>query len=247
MSSTGASPAAEAPEKRNPNLMLAMATLGFALNFWAWALISPLGPLFREQGTLGQLSESDVALMVAVPVIVGSLGRIIVGALTDKFGGRVMFPVISGITIIPILFIAFFALDSYALILFGGFFLGIAGTAPGDLWLRDVARWAWRTKLGLTMTEGLVLTIVRLPKKPTSAHRVVGALARSALANLTRNEAREWAPHGIQINAVAPAAMSTMAPYGVITGEPDMASLALHLASEEGADLTGLMFECYSE
>jgi NNP family nitrate/nitrite transporter-like MFS transporter len=109
--------------------MLAMATLGFALNFWAWALISPLGPLFREQGTLGQLSESDVALMVAVPVIVGSLGRIIVGALTDKFGGRVMFPVISGITIIPILFIAFFALDSYALILFGGFFLGIAGTA----------------------------------------------------------------------------------------------------------------------
>ncbi|HET7533683.1 MAG TPA: MFS transporter [Nocardioidaceae bacterium] len=129
MSSTGASPAAEAPERRNPNLMLAMATLGFALNFWAWALISPLGPLFREQGTLGQLSESDVALMVAVPVIVGSLGRIIVGALTDKFGGRVMFPVISGITIVPILFIAFFALDSYALILFGGFFLGIAGTA----------------------------------------------------------------------------------------------------------------------
>ncbi|MGH3363327.1 MAG: nitrate/nitrite transporter [Nocardioidaceae bacterium] len=129
MSSTGASPAVEAPEKRNPNLMLAMATLGFALNFWAWALISPLGPLFREQGTLGELSESDVALMVAVPVIVGSLGRIIVGALTDKFGGRVMFPVISGITIIPILFIAFFALDSYALILFGGFFLGIAGTA----------------------------------------------------------------------------------------------------------------------
>jgi uncharacterized protein len=29
--------------------------------------------------------------------------------------------------------------------------LGIAGTAPGDIWLRDVARWAWRTKLGLTM------------------------------------------------------------------------------------------------
>jgi protein Tex len=29
--------------------------------------------------------------------------------------------------------------------------LGIAGTAPGDLWLAGVARWAWRTKLGLTM------------------------------------------------------------------------------------------------
>jgi NNP family nitrate/nitrite transporter-like MFS transporter len=130
MTSTGATPDVNGASTRaNPNLMLAMATLGFALNFWAWALISPLGPLFREEGTLGELTEGDVALMVAVPVIVGSLGRIIVGALTDKYGGRLMFPVISGLTIIPILFIAFFALDSYVLLLIGGFFLGIAGTA----------------------------------------------------------------------------------------------------------------------
>ena len=118
---------AEAP--RSPWLMLAMATIGFAVNFWAWALISPLGPLFRDDGTLGTLTESDVALMVAVPVVVGSLGRILVGALTDKLGGRVMFPLVSAATILPILFLAFFALDSYALILVGGFFLGIAGTA----------------------------------------------------------------------------------------------------------------------
>ena len=109
--------------------MLAMATIGFAVNFWAWALISPLGPLFRDTGSIGTLSESDVALLVAVPVIVGSLGRIIVGALTDRYGGRVMFPIVSGVTILPILFIAFFALDSYTLLLVGGFFLGIAGTA----------------------------------------------------------------------------------------------------------------------
>ena len=114
---------------RSPMLMLVTATVGFAVNFWAWALISPLGPLFREQGTLGSLTESDVALLVAVPVVVGSLGRIVVGALTDKLGGRLMFPIVSGVTIIPILFIAFFALDSYALLLVGGFFLGIAGTA----------------------------------------------------------------------------------------------------------------------
>ena len=121
--------AAEARTAGRPGLMLAMATIGFALNFWAWALISPLGPLFREEGTLGELTEGDVALMVAVPVIVGSLGRILVGALTDRYGGRLMFPVISAITIVPILFIAFVALDSYTLLLVGGFFLGIAGTA----------------------------------------------------------------------------------------------------------------------
>jgi MFS transporter, NNP family, nitrate/nitrite transporter len=130
MSTTESTPGTVAgPAPARPGLMLAMATLGFALNFWAWALISPLGPLFREEGTLGELSEGDVALLVAVPVIVGSLGRIIVGALTDRYGGRLMFPVISGITIVPILFIAFFALDSYTLLLVGGFFLGIAGTA----------------------------------------------------------------------------------------------------------------------
>ncbi|MBL0748965.1 MFS transporter [Nocardioides baculatus] len=116
----------------NSWVMLALATLGFAVNFWAWALISPLGALYLKQGAdspLGLLSQSEVALMVAVPVLVGSLGRIIVGALTDRFGGRVMFPIVSAVTIVPVLFLAFFALDSYTLMLFGGFFLGIAGTA----------------------------------------------------------------------------------------------------------------------
>lgn len=56
---------------RSPGLMLTMATIGFAVNFWAWALLSPLGPLFRSEGTLGTLTESDVALLVAVPVTTG--------------------------------------------------------------------------------------------------------------------------------------------------------------------------------
>ncbi|MGY4769686.1 MFS transporter [Kribbella sp. CWNU-51] len=114
--------------ERAPWVMLAVATVGFAVNFWAWALLSPLGPLFRTQGTLGRLSESDVALLVAVPVLVGSLGRIPVGALTDRFGGRVMFPLVTAATIVPILFIGFFGLDSYGALLIGGFFLGIGGT-----------------------------------------------------------------------------------------------------------------------
>ena len=128
---TATSPVASTTERelRSPWLMVAMATLGFALNFWAWALISPLGPLFRDNGRLGDLTESDVSLMVAVPVIVGSLGRILVGALTDRYGGRVMFPLVSAATVVPVLFLAFFALDSYALILAGGFVLGIGGTA----------------------------------------------------------------------------------------------------------------------
>ncbi len=117
------------PTTRSPGLMLTVCTLGFVVNFWAWALLSPLGPVFRDRGTLGALSESDVALLVAVPVVVGSLGRIVVGALTDRFGGRVMFTVVSAATIVPVLFISYAALSSYALMLVGGFVLGIGGTA----------------------------------------------------------------------------------------------------------------------
>jgi NNP family nitrate/nitrite transporter-like MFS transporter len=105
--------------------MLGLAALGFALNFWAWALLSPLGVHFKQ--TL-HLTGFQQALLVAVPVVVGSLGRIPVGALTDRFGGRVMFPVISFATIVPVLFIGEFGYRSYGALLVGGFFLGLGGT-----------------------------------------------------------------------------------------------------------------------
>ncbi|GAB3437441.1 NarK/NasA family nitrate transporter [Phycicoccus ginsengisoli] len=113
----------------NPNLgprMLALATVGFAVNFWAWALLSPLGPRFKE---VLALSSGQQALLVAVPVIVGSVGRIPVGALTDRHGGRVMFPLVSLATIVPILYLGLVGQHSYAGLLVGGFFLGIGGTA----------------------------------------------------------------------------------------------------------------------
>lgn len=109
----------------SPGLMLGLATVGFLVNFWAWALISPLGVAYREQ--LG-LTAFQQALLVAVPVIVGSLGRIPVGALTDRLGARVMFPAVSFLTILPVLFIGLVG-DTYALLLVGGFFLGLGGTA----------------------------------------------------------------------------------------------------------------------
>ncbi|WP_430782896.1 MFS transporter [Actinoplanes sp. G11-F43] len=106
--------------------MLALATVGFAVNFWAWALLSPLATKF--QAALG-LSPFQQALLVAVPVVVGSLGRIPVGALTDRYGGRIMFPLISLTTIFPVLYLGLFGHDALAALLVGGFFLGIGGTA----------------------------------------------------------------------------------------------------------------------
>jgi NNP family nitrate/nitrite transporter-like MFS transporter len=119
-------PAAHRSRDRHPELMLAIATVGFAINFWAWALLSPLGPKLKESL---HLSAFQQALLVAVPVVVGSLGRIPIGALTDRFGGRVMFPIVSFVTIIPVLFLGLAGNSSLAALLVGGFFLGIAGTA----------------------------------------------------------------------------------------------------------------------
>nr|WP_092888108.1 MFS transporter [Actinopolymorpha cephalotaxi] len=104
--------------------MLALATVGFAVAFWAWALLAPLGATLREQLSLTAFQQS---LVVAVPVVVGSLGRIPVGALTDRFGARRMFPAVTALTILPVLYLGFLA-DSLAEVLIGGFFLGLGGT-----------------------------------------------------------------------------------------------------------------------
>ena len=107
-------------------VMLIVATIGFAVSFWAWALLSPLGPKFADVLHLSSLNQS---LVVAVPVIVGSLGRIPAGALTDRFGGRIMFPIVCLVTIAPVLYLGLSGHSSLAGLLVGGFFLGIGGTS----------------------------------------------------------------------------------------------------------------------
>jgi NNP family nitrate/nitrite transporter-like MFS transporter len=111
---------------RQRAVMLGLAALGFAVNFWAWALLSPLAPKFKD---ILHLSSFQQALLVAVPVVVGSVGRIPVGALTDRFGGRVMFPLVSLTTIVPVLYLGLAGHTTLAGLLVGGFFLGVGGTA----------------------------------------------------------------------------------------------------------------------
>ena len=115
----------EALDPKKANLVLGLAFVGFLLTFWAWALMGPLGATYKEDLGLTSFQQS---LVVALPVVVGSLGRIPVGALTDRIGGRTMFPLIAALTIIPTLFVGFVN-NSLAALLIGGFFLGIGGTS----------------------------------------------------------------------------------------------------------------------
>jgi MFS family permease len=64
---------------------LALGPISFAICFAAWGLISAFAPAFRQQF---HLSASETALLVAVPVLLGSLACIPKGVLTDRFGGR---------------------------------------------------------------------------------------------------------------------------------------------------------------
>ncbi|MDI3423318.1 MFS transporter [Streptomyces luteolus] len=128
MTDTADSPRAAAAAPAGPGAAayrnLIVATVGFTLTFWAWDLIAPLSSGYQDR--LG-LSSFQQSLLVAVPVIVGSIGRIPVGALTDRYGARLMFPLVTALTIVPVLLLIP-AKNSYAGLLGVGFLLGLGGT-----------------------------------------------------------------------------------------------------------------------
>ncbi len=103
---------------------LIMATVGFTLTFWAWDLIAPLASGYRDRLNLSSFQQS---LLVAIPVLVGSVGRIPAGALTDRYGARLMFPLVSALTIVPVLLLIPVK-DNYGLLLVVALLLGLGGT-----------------------------------------------------------------------------------------------------------------------
>lgn len=121
-----ASGTAAVTRTRGQTFNLIFATVVFAISFWAWNVIAPLGAHYTE---ILHLSSGEKALLVAIPVLVGSLGRIIVGGLTDKLGGRLMFTILLAISAPFVLLVGVAgSAGSYPLLLIFGFFLGIAGT-----------------------------------------------------------------------------------------------------------------------
>lgn len=103
---------------------LALGTLSFAISFAVWGLISAFAPRFRD---LFALSGTQTALLVALPVLLGSVGRFPIGLLADRFGGRAVFSVLLVLTAIPAWLVP--TARSYEDLLTIAFFLGIAGSA----------------------------------------------------------------------------------------------------------------------
>jgi NNP family nitrate/nitrite transporter-like MFS transporter len=101
-----------------------MATLSFTITFAVWSLLSPLATQIQQEF---HLSEIEVSIMLAVPVILGSLARIPMGLLTDRFGGRRVMTFLLLFTAAPLLGMT----TSTGLwgFLLWGFLLGVAGSS----------------------------------------------------------------------------------------------------------------------
>jgi MFS transporter, NNP family, nitrate/nitrite transporter len=114
------SPVASEPRNRH----LTLGTISFLICFAAWGLISAFAPTFRAQF---KLTATETSFLVAVPVLLGSLARIPMGLLTDRFGGRIVFTVLflasaGAAALVP-------SASTYYQLLGAGFLLGLAGSS----------------------------------------------------------------------------------------------------------------------
>ena len=102
---------------------LFFSTTAFAVSFAVWGLVAALAPTFTQ---IYQLSATSKSLLIAMPVLLGSVGRLPAGMLADRFGGRRVYAALLILSALPATAIGFST--SYTQLLFLGLFLGLAGT-----------------------------------------------------------------------------------------------------------------------
>jgi respiratory nitrate reductase gamma subunit len=103
---------------------LLLATVAFALCFTAWSLIAPFAKTFKQD--LG-LSYTAALFLTAVPVVLGSLLRVPLGILTDRYGGRIVFSLLLAFSALPAILFGY--AHAYWALLAVGFLLGVAGAS----------------------------------------------------------------------------------------------------------------------
>jgi NNP family nitrate/nitrite transporter-like MFS transporter len=102
---------------------LVSAFLYFDVSFMVWVILGPLGPFIGESL---QLSASQKGFLTAVPLLGGSFFRLILGASTERYGGRRSALSGMALTLIPLLVGWQFA-STFAEFLGLGLMLGISG------------------------------------------------------------------------------------------------------------------------
>ena len=131
--------------KGQANSVLAANTIAFTACFAVWVMFSIIGIPIKE---LLDLSETQFGLLVATPILTGSIFRLPVGMLTDKVGGRIVYFILMLTMIIPLWLIG--DATEYWQFLVLGLFVGIAG-ASFSVGIAYTAKWFDKKNQGFAM------------------------------------------------------------------------------------------------
>lgn len=103
--------------------IIVVNTMAFAIAFAAWVM---LGPSVRVLATEFGLSAFEAAFLKSSPILVGSVMRIPIGILTDRFGARLVFPSLLAFGAVACVVMSVTA--SPAVLLAGALAMGMVGT-----------------------------------------------------------------------------------------------------------------------
>ena len=132
--------------KKNKQLsVLIFSTLAFTVCFAIWMMFAVIG--IPIKATLN-LNETQFGLLVATPVLTGSLIRLPLGMLTDKLGGRIVFFLLMLSAVVPIYLIRY--ATEFWQFLVVGLFVGVAG-GSFSVGIAYVARWYPKQQQGFAM------------------------------------------------------------------------------------------------
>ena len=106
----------------NKKLQLPLQTANLVVGLMVWVLISALLPFIREDIAI---PAEKLAIVTAVPVVLGSILRIPLGYYANIFGARIIFFVSFILLLFPAFYIS--AASTFVDLIVGGTFLGIGG------------------------------------------------------------------------------------------------------------------------
>ena len=134
-----------APIPRQAWTVLIVSTLAFTVCFMVWMMFGVIGIPLKK--TLG-LNATEFGLLMATPVLTGSLIRLPLGIWTDKYGGRIVMTILMAITVPAIWLMAYATAYWHFLVI--GMFVGLAG-GSFSVGTPYVARWFPKNRQGMAM------------------------------------------------------------------------------------------------
>ena len=106
----------------SPTRALAMSTIAFTTCFAVWTIFSIIGVKIKDE--LG-LSETAFGLLIGLPVLSGSLVRLMLGIWTDRFGGRLVYTATMLLAALATFLLSY--AQTYNQMLLAGLGVGLAG------------------------------------------------------------------------------------------------------------------------